>query len=91
MTKNYIIEGLRDEYQPYVSAIYDQLHIKDIDDFQLSVIQACNRFEAKFKDKVERHAISSHFGSINDNFGYQQPPEEKKPPSPASVKEPILQ
>jgi hypothetical protein len=33
MMKNYIIEGLRDEYQPYVSAIYDQLHTKDIEDF----------------------------------------------------------
>ena len=32
MLKNYIIEGPRDEYQPYVSAIYDQLYIKDLDD-----------------------------------------------------------
>jgi hypothetical protein len=47
--------------------------------------------EAKLKDKAERHAISSHFGSINDSFGHQQPPEKPKPPSPASAEIPIIQ
>ena len=41
MLKNYMLVGLRDEYQPFISSIYDQVMTRSIDDNQLSVIQAC--------------------------------------------------
>ena len=91
MLKNYMLVGLRDEYQPYVSSIYDQVMQKSLDDIQISVIQACNRVELKMRERAETQSTSSHFSSISDGFGYQQPPRDSKVPSPATTDMTLLE
>jgi hypothetical protein len=91
MLKNYILVGLRDEYQPYISSIYDRVMERSIDDIQLSVIQACNRVETKMNERAETLATSSHFSSMKDGFGYQQPPRSRKVPSPATTEITLLE
>ena len=85
MLKNYILSGLRDEYQPYVSSIYDQVMERSIDDFQASVIQACTRLELRMKERAGAQSTSSHSSSMSNGFGYQQPRITRKVPYPEAI------
>ena len=82
-----LMEGLRKEYQPYISDFHISTH--DIGTLRSKLIGTCNRVERQMqKETTSQHMsahMSAHFGSAYDALGYQQPPRtiRGRPPAPA--------
>jgi hypothetical protein len=82
-----LMEGLRKEYQPYITDIHGEPH--DIGTLRSKLTSACNRVERHMKREATTQHLSAHtsahFGSAYDALGYQQPPRaiRGRPPAPA--------
>ena len=78
-----LLEGLRKEYQPFISDFH--ISTQDIGTLRSKLIATCNRVERQMKKETTDHHMSAHFGSTHDALGYQQPPRSMRtlPPAPA--------
>jgi hypothetical protein len=68
------------------------LHITDVPDaayLQSKLTQLCNSVDQRKQKTAERSHASAHFGSVNDAFGYQQPPQRcsNRPASTSSYRQ----
>ena len=71
-----LLEGLRKEYQPFISDF--QISTQDIGTLRSKLIATCNRVERQMKRETTDHHMSAHFGSAHDALGYQQPPRSMR-------------
>ena len=76
--------GLHDMYRFDIA----YMHITDVPDaayLQSKLTQLCNSVDQRKQKTADKTHISAHFGSVNDTFGYQQPPNDmpSNQPQPA--------
>ena len=81
-----LLGGLHEIYQSDIA----YLHITDVPDaayLQSKLTQLCNSVDLRKQTTAERSHASAHFGSVNDAFGYQQPPSDAhlSHPQPAAT------
>ena len=62
-------EGLRKEYQPYISDLHTGQEWIPLDVLQSRLIQACARVERQQRAAAESDSLSAHFGSALDGLG----------------------
>ena len=70
-----LLGGLHDMYQSDIA----YLHITDVPDaayLQSKLTQLCNSVDQRKQKTADKNHTSAHFGSVNDAFGYQQPPND---------------
>ena len=88
--KSLMMEGLREEFRTAISFLRVS-KFESNDTLQSKLGQICNNIGKWQKSFATADSASAHFVSINDAFGYQQPPTSVRPRNPARAETCVLQ
>ena len=82
-----LLGGLHDMYQSDIVYLHITKDVPDAAYMQSKLTQLCNFVDQRKQKGADKTHTSAHFGSVNDAFGYQQPPNNmsSNPAQPAII------
>ena len=74
--RDHIIQGLRKEYRSEIAHLIDMGSNMTLSEFASRIITCCERVEERMAREAASDSVPAGFlGSVNDPYGYQQPPD----------------